>query len=261
MREHNKNNVVLEKVPFPEEEYIDKKILDDATIQERLKKVLRIMGEKELDCLVIYADVEHGSNFEYLCGFIPRFEEALLVLHKNAKAYLLLGNEVLGMAKNSRIQAEGIHVPYFSLPDQPMIKESTVSVALKKAGLKAGMQVGIVGWKGLYRYDEQAYDVPHYIVEAVREQKVTICNATGVFIDSEYGARAVNCVDEIAFYEYGQVLAANGTLRVMKEIAEGKSEVEMADLLESDGQFHNVVTIFSTGASLKKPIFNPSSKK
>lgn len=93
MREHNKNNVVLEKVPFPEEEYIDKKILDDATIQERLKKVLRIMGEKELDCLVIYADVEHGSNFEYLCGFIPRFEECIVGATQKCKSILASGKE------------------------------------------------------------------------------------------------------------------------------------------------------------------------
>lgn len=46
----------------------------------------------------MYADKEHGGNFEYLTGFIPRFEEALLVLHREGEAVLVLGNENLKLA-------------------------------------------------------------------------------------------------------------------------------------------------------------------
>ena len=42
------------------------------------------MQEENFDILVIYADLEHGSNFEYLCGFLPRFEEALWLCIKMA---------------------------------------------------------------------------------------------------------------------------------------------------------------------------------
>ena len=45
--------------------------------------------------MLIYGDLEHGSNFEYLTGFLPRFEEALLAVHQNGTAYLLLCNENL----------------------------------------------------------------------------------------------------------------------------------------------------------------------
>jgi len=37
---------------------------------------IRALG---LDAAVVYADREHFANLAYLCGFDPRFEEALLV--------------------------------------------------------------------------------------------------------------------------------------------------------------------------------------
>ena len=102
-------NVVLDKIPFPKEETGEPVLLSDETMQERRQKILHRMQEKKLDCIAVYADVEHGCNFEYLTGFIPRFEEALLILHKNEDAYLLLGNEVLSLSKHARIPAKGLH--------------------------------------------------------------------------------------------------------------------------------------------------------
>lgn len=78
-------------------------VLNNQTIEERLRKVLQGMVQQNLDSLVVYADKEHGGNFEYLTGFIPRFEEGLLVLHKSGEAVLVLGNENLKLAQHSRI--------------------------------------------------------------------------------------------------------------------------------------------------------------
>lgn len=91
--------------------------LTDATMQERLDKVLARMEAESYDSLVIYADLEHGNNFEYLTGFLPRFEEALLVLHKDGHAYMVMGNENLNKVAHARIPATAIHCPYFSLPN------------------------------------------------------------------------------------------------------------------------------------------------
>ena len=85
-----KVKVILKNVEQPVLEYIEPVLLSDATIKERKEKVLQRMQQRKLDAIVIYADMEHASNFEYLCGFVPRFEEALLVLHLN-KSFLLLG--------------------------------------------------------------------------------------------------------------------------------------------------------------------------
>ena len=86
--------------------------LTDATMDERLNRVIGKMDQENLDVLVIYGDLEHGSNFEYLTGFLPRFEEGILVLHRDRTAFLMLGNENTKMVRYSRIPAGLIHVPF-----------------------------------------------------------------------------------------------------------------------------------------------------
>ena len=54
-------------------------MLTDETMESRYHKVMKRMKEESFDVLIVYGDLEHGSNFEYLTGFLPRFEEALLV--------------------------------------------------------------------------------------------------------------------------------------------------------------------------------------
>lgn len=46
-------------------------LLTDETMKERYHKVMSRMQKEGLDTLVIYADLEHGNNFEYLTGFLP----------------------------------------------------------------------------------------------------------------------------------------------------------------------------------------------
>ena len=62
--------------------------LTDKTLEERKEKLLSIMAKEQYDALIIYADKEHGSNFEYFTGFIPRFEEGLIIIDKNDKAII-----------------------------------------------------------------------------------------------------------------------------------------------------------------------------
>ena len=71
---------VLRDVPTPPPDAGAPVPLTDETMAQRLQKVLARMGQRGLDALVIYCDLEHSGNFEYLTGFITRFEEALLVL-------------------------------------------------------------------------------------------------------------------------------------------------------------------------------------
>src|SRR5690606_34233265 len=97
--------------------------------------------------LVVYADKEHGGNFEYLTGFIPRFEEALLVLQASGEAVLVLGNENLKLAAHARLTNRVIHAPWFSLPNQPMDNKKPLPELLKEAGVTAGKTLGLAGWK------------------------------------------------------------------------------------------------------------------
>ena len=85
---------VLKQVSAPQKDCAGTPVgLSDETIAERKQKVLAAMKARGLDQLIVYGDVEHGGNFEYLVGYFTRFEEALLVLNANGKATLVLGNE------------------------------------------------------------------------------------------------------------------------------------------------------------------------
>ena len=65
-------NIVLTTVPEPKKDCSSPILLTDETIEERKQKILTRMHKLYLDKLVIYGDVEHGSNFEYLVGFLYR---------------------------------------------------------------------------------------------------------------------------------------------------------------------------------------------
>ena len=65
-------NIVLTTVPEPKKDCSSPILLTDETIEERKQKILTRMHKLYLDKLVIYGEVEHGSNFEYLVGFLYR---------------------------------------------------------------------------------------------------------------------------------------------------------------------------------------------
>ena len=90
-------------------------MLSDETMRERREKILVRMRRDAIEQLVIYADVEHGSNFMYLTGFFPRFEEALLILQKDGSSRMVLGNENLINAEkrgSSRSLSMPPHSPF-----------------------------------------------------------------------------------------------------------------------------------------------------
>lgn len=259
------SDVVLKSVPQPALDCTMEPVaLTDATISERKNKILSRMEVKGLDALVIYADLEHGSNFEYLVGFLPRFEEALLVLHRDGKAYLVLGNENLNKASKARIEAEAVHAPYFSLPNQPMENTEPFVDILARTDIK-GKKVGICGWKNFTsRFEDngQLYDVPYYIVSAIESLcgKDNITNACSIFI-GEHGARNTNNANEIAHYEFGAALSSDCMLGALNALKPGVSEMEIADKLERYGQRPSVVTIASFGPRFIKANMYPTSRK
>ncbi|MFS0560581.1 M24 family metallopeptidase [Terribacillus sp. 179-K 1B1 HS] len=225
------------------------------------------MNEENLDVLFVYGDREHGTNFGYLTGFEPRFEEAVLVLHSHGGTYLLLGNESLRMKQYSRIDAEAIHVPYFSLPNQPMQTDKTFAELIEPAGIKEGMHVGIAGWKMFTSNNEdntQLFDTPYFIVNAVKElvsHTGSVINATSLFIHPGDGARTIMNANEIAHYEFGASLASSRILRMLDKVEPGITELELADELAAYGQPTNVQTICAAGDRFTNAVVAPRAKK
>lgn len=240
--------------------------LTDATLQERKEKLLARMAIEGYDALIIYADKEHGSNFEYLTGFIPRFEEGLLVLAKEGAATVILGNENLKMAAHSRIPVTLKHCPYFSLPNQPMDNEKPLEVLFAESGLGDMHRVGVVGWKmftsGLVD-NKQLFDLPWFIVDALKNSLPAGAvseNAAHLFIAGDNGARATNNANEIAHYEYGANLASNCILNAMNAVEPGMSEAALGAYLTAEGQYNTVVTIAASGQRFEKANLYPTHK-
>lgn len=240
--------------------------LTDATLQERKEKLLARMAIEGYDALIIYADKEHGSNFEYLTGFIPRFEEGLLVLAKEGAATVILGNENLKMAAHSRIPVTLKHCPYFSLPNQPMDNEKPLEVLFAESGLGDMHRVGVVGWKmftsGLVD-NKQLFDLPWFIVDALKNSLPAGAvseNAAHLFIDGDNGARVTNNANEIAHYEYGANLASNCILNAMNAVEPGMSEAALGAYLTAEGQYNTVVTIAASGQRFEKANLYPTHK-
>ena len=260
-------NVVLDKVKKPEKHigYVPVDLTKE-TMAEHRTVILQKMAEKELDVLLVYADREHGSNYAYLTGFEPRFEESILVLHKDGTCFLMLGNENLKMRNYSFIEAKTVHVPHFSLPNQPMETEKTLDQLFEEAGICDGMNIGCVGWKlftSRLEENENLIDLPAFMVDAVRRVNVngTLKHAAGIFLDPEKGARVRMNANEIAHYEYGAGLASACILDVLDEIEAGKTELELASKLAPDGQPVNVTTICATGERFTNAVVFPRNKK
>lgn len=236
------------------------------TMQEHQQKVWKKMEEYGLDVLVIYADREHGANYAYLTGFEPRFEESLLVLHRDKTCYLLLGNENLKMGRYSFIKGKVIHVPHFSLPYQPMEPVKSMEEFVAEAGIHDGMKAGCVGWKHFTsrrREEKEILDIPAFIVDAIKNINPNgfLCNVSGIFLDSGHGLRTRVNANEIAHYEFGAGLASASVLRAMNAIEPGKTEMEIANCLTAYGQPTTVTTICAAGERFTNAVVFPRNKR
>lgn len=257
-------NVVYKQISEPKEDCSGIPVLlSDETMKERYEKALARMKEEKIDTLVIYADLEHGSNFEYLTGFLPRFEEALLILHASGKNFMVMGNENLNKVSHARLKAVPVHAPYFSLPNQPMECDKSFLDILKEAEIGGGSRIGIVGWKNFTGSQEDnlhLFDAPAYIVERIQMlagESGEVFNATYLFIGSK-GIRCRNNVNELEHYEFGAALASDCMLKAMNRLEAGVSEMELGGILNAGGQKNSVVTIAASGKRFGKANLYPT---
>lgn len=259
--------ISLEKIKEPQIfEGIAPVFLSNETMTERKNKLLQAMSTENFDTLIIYADKEHGGNFEYLTGFIPRFEEALLVLEKTGEATLILGNENLKMSKVSRLANDLIHTPLFSLANQPMENERALADIFKDLGLAHKNKIGVVGWKMFttaHSDPKMYFDLPYFMMQALMvccQERVIIQNAIHLLIGGVKGVRTVNNANELAHYEYGANLSSNCILAAMNAVSVGITEAELGKLLTAEGQTNSVVTIAATGQRFEFANVYPTHK-
>lgn len=260
-------NIIVKDVLAPKPDNSGEPILlSDDTIRLRKQKILNLMQESNLSSLVVYADKEHGSNFEYLTGFIPRFEEGLQILNQDGSSTLVLGNENYNKVRFSRVESDGIHCPLFSLSNQPMNDFRPLAHYLRQANFDTSQKVGLVGWKLLsndFNDFHQNFDLPAFIIDSLAKVvgKDKLVNATQIYMHPGKGARVTNNANEIARYEYGASLASDAVLSALNALEEGVKETEIGDLLNRDGQYQNVMTISAFGDRFTKANLYPTDRQ
>lgn len=263
----SQHRFALTTVPPPKTfPHVSTPVISDKVMALRLKNIVTAMHQHKLDALVIYADKEHGGNFEYLAGFIPRFEEALLMVTADGQLSYVMGNENLKLVPHARNKGKCLHAPAFSLPNQPMDNDAPLTEVLADAGLTRASRIGVVGWKlftSTLHDTQYQFDVPAFILDAIIDtagERENVINATALFISPAHGVRRLNTASEIAFYEFGANLASTNILAALDNIAPGKTERQIGQLLAADGQPGNVVMIAATGDRFANACLYPTDK-
>ena len=208
------------------------------------------------DWLVVYADREHFANMMFLCGFEPRFEEALLLLGPRNQRILLVGLECLNYAGIATLPGlEIVHCPSFCLMG---IDRSgpTLPDLLRAVGIHGPLQVGLIGWKYFepreWPDSNPSFFAPAFLVDAIRgliAGSGRLVDATPVLMHPATGIRAAVDADQIALAEWGAARGSAAMWRVVSNLREGDSELLAASRMGYAGEPMNAhVMVSSAGA-------------
>lgn len=193
----------------------------------RLERLRREMERRGLTHFAVYGDREHFANLQWLTGFDPRFEEALLLVDLERKPLLLAGNECMNYAPASPPVAAGDIVlerhPEFSLPDQPREDGRALGEVLREFGIDAHCRVGAAGWKPLG--PPERLELPSFIADELRFAAgyENVVNETRLLLRLRQQAAP----QEIAFFEWTATLASEGMKRVLQAVRPGAMDYEL----------------------------------
>lgn len=210
-----------------------------AELEERLGRCRRLMAASGLTHLVVYGDKEHFANLMYLTHFDPRFEEALLIIRLEGAPIILVGNECEGHLNASALHREGKlrHERFqsFSLMGQPRDKSRPLRAIFGDEGINPGSKVGCAGWKYFtdieFDHPEQIVEIPSFIVDILRSicGYTNVLNSNDLLMSPRYGLRSRCSVQEIAFFEYSNIMGSEGMKNLLKNF---KADVPDFELLQ-----------------------------
>ncbi len=222
--------------------------------EERMRTFRTAVRDAGLDMAIVYADREHGANFCYLTGFDPRFEEALLIVTEGRRPVILTGPENRGAALAAPIDAETSLYPPFGLLGQDRSKTRALKDMLRESGVGHGMRIGVIGWKyyGPAEAEDPAtwIEAPAFIVDALRliaGAGGAVVNAGALMMDCSKGLRAVNEIEQLAFFEFAAANASEAIKRAIFGLRPGQTEFELTAAMGLNGQPHSCHTMLSSG--------------
>jgi hypothetical protein len=238
-----------------------------AEYRRRLDDMLRRMVERTIDVLIVYADREHSANLEFLTGFEPRFEEALLLVAKSGDRLLLVGNECMGYLPDERLDIRVELLQELSLLGQPRSDSRTLRQIVREFGVGRGARVGCAGWKYFGRTlgepSETAIDIPSYIVDLVRDltgEPSLVSNATALFMDPDTGARIENSASQLAAFEYAAIRTSEGVRAALMHLTPGIEERELESCFHPAGLTLSCHPMVSFGDKAKRGLSTPSAR-
>jgi Metallopeptidase family M24 len=215
--------------------------------------------------VVVYGDREHFANLAYLCGFDPRFEEALLVLGGD-RALLAVGNEGVAYAELTAPDVEIVLCPSLSLMGQDRRGGQTVPAFLRSAGLVDGDGVGVVGWKAFeaeeWESPRPAIAAPAFLVDALRDAvgAERVVDATGPMMRAEGGLRAGNSAEQLAAFEWAAARASACVSRVVTSARPGRTEHDAVAAMGYAGEPLSAHVMFSSGPEVAVGLRSPTSR-
>jgi hypothetical protein len=217
------------------------------------------------DWVAVYGDREHLANLAFLCGFDPRFEEALLLLSKS-RAVLAVGNEGLVYAE---LVAHGVELalcPSLSLMGQDRSGGETIPSFLRSAGVTRGQTVGVVGWKA-FAADEwestPAIAAPAFVVDALRDAvggAELVTDATAALMSSAGGLRAANTPDQLAAFEWAAARASACVARITASARPGMTEHHAVAAMGYAGEPLSAHVMFASGPEVGVGLRSPTER-
>ena len=219
---------------------------------QRLNDTVAALKAENLDVLVVFGDREQSGDLHFLTGVDPRFEEAILLLDRDGKRQILLGNENQPFGPHPSLGVE--QKLYQELSPVGQLRHRPVQLAqlLADFGVSTGTRVGIAGGKfltnGFVQDAESSFSVPSYVVDTVRDVagRANVRNAAGIFLDPARGLRTVAGVHQMAEYEYASAVCSASVNTAVRALRPGAVTWQVADQLFTHGlerSVHDMVNL------------------
>lgn len=243
-------------------------VIPPETYEARIEAALARAAAAGYDALLVYGDREHFANLAYLTAYDPRFEEALLILLPGKAPTLLLGNEGMAYSGVSSIKLKRALYQTFSLLGQPRGASPMLKDILREAGLVAGQRLGIAGWKSFDAREaddpERALEIPAFIVETLAEivgGRNQLFNASDIFMHPADGLRAINDVDQLAYFEFAATYTSQAVRNLIFGVEAGMSEFDAVALMQMTGLPQSCHLMFSSGERAALGLASPSLRR
>ena len=264
--------IVLKHVPMPKFQFPE--TIPVIPAEEYERRLSALVQAAETDWVLVYADREHSANLTWLVNYDPRFEEGLLVLGRDGRRTLIVGNEGMGYLPIVRVPVDVELCQTFSLNSQPRSTAPRLKDVLIKIGLCSGQSACLVGWKYLETYETDEPDAPAYLpaffVDVVRSLLGTdgqgpgrggkVVDGTALLIHPETGMRNRNSADQIAAFEWAARTASAAVFSIVTGTRPGMSEMQAMQLMRYAGQPMTMHPIFVSGKGEINGLRSPSGK-